>query len=156
MDDETLRALIAVGGALFGALGGAWVQSRLQLARERITAARALRLTMYLEMSNYLQRRETLVDYLVDEWPFRQRPVPPPDVPHPERISAQVRLLAPPPVRAAWKAFLLAEDAHRWNINENGYFAEDGNPQASPTDPNVTQMRKAIKAVDDAIRADMA
>jgi hypothetical protein len=164
-------AVAAIGVA--GAITAAWLTQRastrrederwrrerdvdeIRWQREKAERLRELRVTLYVDLAEYIQRREASLEVVTDDVGVTKVKGPD-DLVHPQRLTARVKLLAPASVIAGWAAFEAAEDRMLWELYEGSpNYTPNGEPYFDPDDAIVADVRRTISEIQLALRTAM-
>ncbi|MEU4639588.1 hypothetical protein [Micromonospora sp. NPDC023814] len=96
--------------------------------RERADRLRELRIKLYVDLAEYSQNFEATLGAVTDELGINKSRGPD-DLIHHEKLTAQVKLLAPKPVRDAWYQLRRSEEDLYWELHEG---SPNHTPQGQP------------------------
>jgi hypothetical protein len=88
------------------ALGRERDLDQVRYDRDQAERLRERRAALYVDLAEYVQSHETGLEAVTDEYGSRQTPTP--DLQHPDRLTARVRLCATPQVRERWMTVVQA------------------------------------------------
>ncbi|MEU4559126.1 hypothetical protein AB0F72_12115 [Actinoplanes sp. NPDC023936] len=127
----------------------------IRWSREKAERLRELRVTLYIDVAEYVQRRESSFEAITDEYGVASSGWSE-ELIHPQRLSARVNLLTPDPIRRAWAAFESAEDQLFWELNENPDGVNQGGPYLKADSLVVKDARDSVEPLRQALRDAMS
>ncbi|MDG4795199.1 hypothetical protein [Micromonospora sp. WMMD1082] len=121
--------------------------------RDRADRRREIRGELYVDLAEYVQSHQSMLDDLTDEYIEGRTRIP--DLPHPDRLTARVRLHATEPVRHAWTEFLEAHGHTTWEAREGDVQITRHTIMLDPDNPAVVRLTAAIRSAQTALRAEI-
>ncbi|MCM0675090.1 hypothetical protein NCC78_10365 [Micromonospora phytophila] len=118
--------------------------------RERLARQRERRAALYVDLAEYTQSEQSTLESATDE--YSDSPVDVPDLQHPDRLTARVRLYAAPQVGEGWVALVRAMERVRWEWLEGDVNENEHHRWLDPDNPAVVELDKAIKELQSALR----
>ncbi|MEW2539309.1 hypothetical protein [Micromonospora chalcea] len=124
--------------------------------REKADRLRELRVKLYLDLAEYSENFAAALDAVTDELGIT-KPRRPNDAVHQDRLSAQVKLLAPKPVRDAWVRLIRAEYDMNWELHEgSSNYTPQGTPYLDSESSFVMGIHQDMAELQFSLRAAMA
>ncbi|MFI7213151.1 hypothetical protein ACIBP4_01130 [Micromonospora maritima] len=123
---------------------------QLRYERERLARQRERRTALYVDLAEYTQSEQSTLEAAVDEYGERRLEVP--NLQHPDRLTARVKLYATPQVCESWNALVQAIDLVRWEWSEGNVNQNDHHRWLDPHSPAVLKLDIAIKEMQSALR----
>ncbi|GLZ56581.1 hypothetical protein [Micromonospora sp. NBRC 107095] len=127
---------------------------QVRYERERLARQRERRTALYVDLAEYTQSEQSSLEAVTDE--YGERRVQVPDLQHPDRLTARVKLYATPQVRKSWIALVRAMELVRWewsegdvNQNEHHRWLDQDNPAVVRLDEAIKDMQSALSAAID-------
>jgi hypothetical protein len=133
-----------------------WAREReadeIRWARAKVEELRERRVALYVDIAEYVQRRESTIEAVTDaEGIVSGRDHL--DVAHPDRLSARVKLLAPADVARSWAAFVEAEEALMWvGVEDPDGYDRNGHPYLNPDNKVVADVTRTATEVHASLR----
>ncbi|MEU2168297.1 hypothetical protein ACH47V_23765 [Micromonospora chersina] len=124
--------------------------------RERADRLRELRIKLYVDLAEYSQNFEATLAAVTDELGITKSRGPE-DLIHHEKLTAQVKLLAPKSVRDAWYQLRRSEENLRWELYEGSpNHTPQGSPYLDADSPFVIGIHRDLAELQFGLRAAMA
>ncbi|GGJ88970.1 hypothetical protein GCM10010123_18190 [Pilimelia anulata] len=135
-----------------------WAREReldgVRYERERLERRRERRTDLYVDLAEFAQTEQSRLTAATDE--YSSRHVGPPELQHPDRLAARVKLYAAPQVHERWTALVRAMDRVRWawregdlQHSEHAAWLDHDNPAVVELDRAIDEMHSALKAAID-------
>jgi len=124
---------------------------QIRYERERLVRQRERRATLYVDLAEFTQSEQSLLETVTDEHGESRAQIP--DLQHPDRLTARVRLHATPQVGESWAALARARDRVRWEWFEGDVNHSDGRTWLDSGNPAVVEFDSAIKNMQSVLRA---
>lgn len=119
--------------------------------RERLARQRERRAALYVDLAEYTQGEQSTLEATTDE--YSDSPVEVPDLQHPDRLTARVKLYASPQVGESWAALVRAMERIRWEWFEGDVNENEHHRWLDPDNPAAVELGKAIKDMQLVLRA---
>ncbi|WP_433229675.1 hypothetical protein ACQP2H_29485 [Micromonospora sp. CA-248260] len=119
--------------------------------RERLARQRERRADLYVDLAEYSQSEQSALESSTDE--YSESRVKVPDLQHPDRLTARVRLYAAPQVIESWIALIEATERIRWEWHEGDVNYNGSRMWIDVENPAVVGLDKAIKEMQSVLRA---
>jgi hypothetical protein len=123
--------------------------------RDKTDRLRELRISLYIDLADYVQRRQSSIEAVTDQWGNILR-TSPDGLAHPQRLSARVKLLASQNVRNAWTQFEHAEDLLLYELHEDPDGMHQGGPYLKPDNEHVNAVVQTADVMHKALRGAMS
>ncbi|MFI7658340.1 hypothetical protein ACIBTW_05565 [Micromonospora parva] len=127
---------------------------RVRHEQDRLARQRERRAALYVDLAECIQSERSMLEAVTDE--YASRPVEVPDLQHPDRLTARVKLYAAPQVDASWATFVRSMDRVRWewtegDVNYNGSqtWLDVDNPAVVELDKTINEMQSALRVAID-------
>ncbi|WP_155256570.1 hypothetical protein [Salinispora pacifica] len=133
--------------------GGSGIARKTEfVGKGKVSRLRELRIRLYVDISEYAERVEAFFEAVTSDYDF-YRGAPSYSPLHHEKLTGQVKLLAPQYLQDAWREFRVSEDMITFELME-------GDPSHNPsgrayldTDaPYVVLARAKLVKLEDALR----
>ncbi|WP_433316728.1 hypothetical protein [Micromonospora chersina] len=124
---------------------------RIRQEQDRLARQRERRAALYVDLAEYTQSERSMLEAVTDE--YASRPVKVPDLQHPDRLSARVRLYAAPQVDASWAVLVRSIDRVHWEWTEGDVHHNGSQAWLDVDNPAVVELDKAINEMQSVLRA---
>ncbi|MBQ1051675.1 hypothetical protein KBX50_24810 [Micromonospora sp. C51] len=118
--------------------------------RERLARQRERRAALYVDLAEYTQNQESSLEVTTDEYGESRDGMP--DLQHPDRLTARVRLYAAPEVGESWAALVQAIARVRWEWFEGDIHQNEHHRWLDPGNRAVVELDRAIKEMQATLR----
>ncbi|MGW3615293.1 hypothetical protein ACWD6N_36890 [Micromonospora sp. NPDC005163] len=123
---------------------------QVRYERDRLARQRERRAALYVDLAEYTQSEQSALEAATDE--YSERRVQVPDLQHPDRLTARVKLYTTPQVRETWIALVRAMELLRWEWSEGDVNRNEHHSWLDQDNPAVVELGMAIKEMQSALR----
>ncbi|WP_426511998.1 hypothetical protein ACPPVO_16040 [Dactylosporangium sp. McL0621] len=124
---------------------------QVRYERERLERQRERRAALYVDIAEYVQDQQSILELTTDEYASRRAEIP--NLQHPDRLTARVRLYATPQVDESWSALVRAVEGIDWEWTEGDINHGTHGSWLDPDNAAVVELDKAIKKLQSVLRA---
>jgi hypothetical protein len=118
--------------------------------QERMAWRRDARAAVYADALSYIQSAQESAEDLTDDFYIGGRRGKRPDLPHPDLITARMRLLASPEAFEKWRSFLDCEYWFNRSLDEERVFRREGEGRRVPLSGKDTAYVNLLASVEEA------